>query len=190
MKKLALAAAGLASVAMATPAQAATVIYTSSTAVGLIERNGIYSGAFEASVVSDAQFDPAFTANFTFTTPFNGTAAASAISIALNAASNLNFTSIAINGMTGNVNNGTIDQAFITSMLVPGGLNTLSISGLLNPPSGDGNASFGGNVNFAATAVPEPATWALFILGFGGLGYAMRRRNAKVTVAKAKLHFA
>lgn len=27
-------------------------------------------------------------------------------------------------------------------------------------------------------AVPEPATWALFILGFGLIGSAMRRRNA------------
>jgi hypothetical protein len=27
--------------------------------------------------------------------------------------------------------------------------------------------------------VPEPATWALMLLGFGGIGMAMRRRNVK-----------
>ena len=31
------------------------------------------------------------------------------------------------------------------------------------------------------SAVPEPATWAMFILGFGAVGYSMRRRGAKVT---------
>lgn len=36
--------------------------------------------------------------------------------------------------------------------------------------------------NFSVTApVPEPATWALMFAGFGMVGFAMRRRNAKVT---------
>ena len=35
-------------------------------------------------------------------------------------------------------------------------------------------------------AVPEPATWGLFLLGFGAMGFAMRRRNAaKTTVSYA-----
>ena len=32
-----------------------------------------------------------------------------------------------------------------------------------------------------ATAVPEPATWALMILGFGAVGFAMRSRRATVS---------
>lgn len=33
------------------------------------------------------------------------------------------------------------------------------------------------------TAVPEPATWAMMVAGFGTLGAALRRRKAKVSLA-------
>ncbi len=38
------------------------------------------------------------------------------------------------------------------------------------------------NVKFSAvaSAVPEPATWAMMILGFSAVGYALRRRNKAV----------
>jgi hypothetical protein len=39
---------------------------------------------------------------------------------------------------------------------------------------------------FATAPVPEPATWAMLLLGFGGVGFAMRR-NRKVT---ARIRFA
>lgn len=51
-----------------------------------------------------------------------------------------------------------------------------------------GGAS-GGNVLLKsvtlAAAVPEPAAWALMIIGFGGIGAALRRRRAQVAVATA-----
>lgn len=34
--------------------------------------------------------------------------------------------------------------------------------------------------NFAVRSVPEPATWAMMLLGFGGVGMAMRRRRPKL----------
>jgi hypothetical protein len=45
------------------------------------------------------------------------------------------------------------------------------------------------NITLAAV-VPEPSTWALFILGFGLVGHSMRRRSQKVRVSKAALNFA
>jgi len=33
------------------------------------------------------------------------------------------------------------------------------------------------------SAVPEPSTWAMMMLGFAGLGYGAFRRNAKAKVA-------
>jgi hypothetical protein len=40
------------------------------------------------------------------------------------------------------------------------------------------------NVTFSA-AVPEPATWAMMILGFGLVGASMRRRSASKTLVSA-----
>jgi hypothetical protein len=34
-------------------------------------------------------------------------------------------------------------------------------------------------------AVPEPATWAMLLLGFGAIGATIRRREAKVAVSYA-----
>ena len=45
-----------------------------------------------------------------------------------------------------------------------------------NVPSADAFES----ANFSIAAVPEPATWALMLVGFGGVGFAMRRRKSKV----------
>ncbi|MBW6527634.1 PEPxxWA-CTERM sorting domain-containing protein [Sphingomonas sp. RHCKR7] len=36
----------------------------------------------------------------------------------------------------------------------------------------------------AVAPVPEPATWAMMILGFGAVGYTMRRRTARVRPAQ------
>lgn len=59
-------------------------------------------------------------------------------------------------------------------VIVNGALNTIQIDGFSR-----GNGSFGGNATFtpAITAVPEPSTWAMLILGFGVVGYSLRRRR-------------
>lgn len=38
---------------------------------------------------------------------------------------------------------------------------------------------------FAVTPVPEPVTWALMLVGFGAIGWSMRRRYASPTAASA-----
>jgi hypothetical protein len=40
-------------------------------------------------------------------------------------------------------------------------------------------------VNGVTQAVPEPGTWAMMLLGFGGLGFQMRRARAKSALALA-----
>lgn len=52
---------------------------------------------------------------------------------------------------------------------------------------GDNTGAFVVNYTLNGTsAVPEPATWGTMMLGFGGLGYAMRRRRS----AGARVRFA
>src|SRR5207253_2572452 len=51
------------------------------------------------------------------------------------------------------------------------GQYNLTFSG--NAPNGGAEA---GSVTFRL-AVPEPSTWAMMLLGFGGIGFAMRRRR-------------
>ena len=53
-------------------------------------------------------------------------------------------------------------------------------------PGGDGN-DYNGNfrINAVAGAVPEPATWAMMIGGFGMMGVAARRRRSSAVAVSA-----
>src|SRR6476469_1151848 len=69
--------------------------------------------------------------------------------------------------------------------------NTFVAFGGGNLPSALASASFNtvdsivDNISIAG-AIPEPATWALFILGFGMIGGSLRRSKP----ARAAMHFA
>jgi hypothetical protein len=41
-----------------------------------------------------------------------------------------------------------------------------------------------GNNGGTGGAVPEPSTWAMMLLGFGGMGVAMRRRRRNSTLMR------
>jgi hypothetical protein len=53
--------------------------------------------------------------------------------------------------------------------------NVLRLTGTVN-----GTGFYNGNATIAAN-VPEPATWAMMVVGFGALGAACRRSRAKTT---------
>ena len=42
-----------------------------------------------------------------------------------------------------------------------------------------------GNLPLSASAVPEPSTWAMIILGFASIGFIAHRRNSKPTLMAA-----
>ena len=49
--------------------------------------------------------------------------------------------------------------------------------------NGAAAGTFNGTVNLAGTAVPEPATWGMMIVGFGLMGGVLRRRKTTVAFA-------
>jgi hypothetical protein len=53
--------------------------------------------------------------------------------------------------------------------------NTITVTG-----SSLGNGSYAGQGTLIPTAVPEPATWAMMLLGFGAIGLTMRRKRGNV----------
>jgi hypothetical protein len=58
------------------------------------------------------------------------------------------------------------------------GTYTLTIEGTRGSDS-----IFGGHIDFSA--VPEPGTWAMMLLGFGAIGWQLRRRRSSQVLAQA-----
>ena len=75
------------------------------------------------------------------------------------------------------------------NLLVPSGSAANSYFGNIELDGGPSNTSLGiqtfsANVTPTVSAVPEPATWAMIILGMGAIGFAMRRRKDDTTRAQ------
>ena len=95
---------------------------------------------------------------------------------------------VTFNGVTNTItplsNSGAVFQTFTsTYQVLTGGPVTLAFA------QNAGGDQFRGSIidSIVVTAVPEPATWALMILGFGIVGSALRRRRRQVS---AKVSFA
>ncbi|MBS0363789.1 MAG: FxDxF family PEP-CTERM protein [Proteobacteria bacterium] len=119
-----------------------------------------------------------FTDTFDFFLP-TGFAGASAITTISGVATNdLNFTNISFNGVSGTTatGGGTSTAHVDLQPITAGGEQHLVISG-----NGGGAATFGGTVSFvlANAGVPEPTSWALMILGFGGAGALLRQQRRR-----------
>ena len=67
-----------------------------------------------------------------------------------------------------------------TTTVLPGHSYSLFVTGSI--PKGDSGAY---DVNLITSGVPELSTWAMMIIGFGGVGLQMRRRNSLAVSAAA-----
>src|SRR5262249_25478386 len=130
-----------------------------------------------------------FSHSFTFSTVGFNDVSGSVITIrSASGGKDLDFTSIDLDGLyfftpdfgVGHEPNDswTLDTAHVTA-----GPHVIHVKGQVfstGPIGSTRAASYGGTVNVEAMAVPEPATWALMIAGFGGAGAMMRRRRQAV----------
>ena len=192
------ALAGLAAAAFAAaPASAATTVTFgpgTTNPGGNVTLFPAGPGAVSRAIDFDVSGVGDFTVTFFFTNPFSPVAKA-------NASASFNYDPDIITFTGGNFSGGGVAIPGITASGVSiqidrfsllQGPQTLTLTGRINSPiaptGGNDFARIGGSLTL--TAVPEPTTWALFILGFGMVGHTMRRRSSKVRVSRAALTFA
>jgi len=123
----------------------------------------------------------AFSDSYTFSSPTGASLSVYLGSILSGPKTDVNFTSAKLNGASLSViSTGSSElRQLLDIPIAANEIVTLVVNG-----SSQLYGSY--SVTFAtAGAVPETATWALMVLGFGAVGYAMRRRVAKTTVAFA-----
>ena len=118
-----------------------------------------------------------FTDNFVINLTDGSLTNGSLITVSLGSGNNIDFACQACSVRLDStlftlMSSGALDVFTLNPTLLGAGNHTLTVTG--NITSGP-SASYSGTINFAA--VPEPATWAMMLLGFGGIGMAMRRRR-------------
>ncbi|MCU6454066.1 FxDxF family PEP-CTERM protein [Sphingomonas sp. A2-49] len=177
MKKTILATmAAVAAFAAAPSASATTFPVGSPNFTGSPGPNGTFSADFGNSGIAAGDFSD----SFTFTLPANGLGSGTVSTSAsiFGSPNDTDFTSVTINNVAATLTKlegGLFEVAFAGGVPITGGsLNTLTVTGVSR-----GSGAYGGQLSFIPSAVPEPAAWAMMILGMGAVGFAMRRSNKK-----------
>ena len=173
MRKLVYAAAAAASVLAFAPAANAATYITENPGP-----NGLVTFTYgNSDVGTGATFDDVIN----FLTPASGFLTLTLSEGAANAINNVEFTSVTLNGNAVNLFSapgGEPDFGYLMNLFNAGTSNVLRVQG-----TNGGNGVYSGTISFAPGAVPEPATWALMLAGFGMVGFAMRRRKGQVTTS-------
>ena len=176
-------AASIAASALPGTALAAQVVTTGASAT-TVQVATIDQGANNSFTIgfSDANLaSPSFNELLTFTTDVMGVLNLRVDTTATSDLNNVTFSNVFLTG-TGITGSLALTQALFDPNdtflrnFIPVGAGTFTLNILGTP--GTQNGALSGSVSFASTpAVPEPGTWAMMLLGFGGIGFAMRRRR-------------
>lgn len=76
----------------------------------------------------------------------------------------------------------------VTNVSLGAGQYTLTLDGMVSGSQSPGVLSGTISIRELASGAPEPATWAMMLLGFGVVGYAARKRRRQS--ARVRYHFA
>ena len=181
MRRLIYTAAAAAAMVSGPTANAAITATFPSPAVYTPSATGGFLGTVTAPGGSTSATITPFTDVFNFSiagTP--GSTNAQVGTILLNGIQNINFTSITLDGNPFTLVSavGAAEQWACCglggqgSVLLGVGPHNITLTGNL---IGANPGSYSGTINIQA--VPEPATWAMMLVGFGAVGMAMRRRR-------------
>jgi hypothetical protein len=194
MRKLFYTAATAAALALSSTAANASLVLSPVSAPGptiVVPASGTFTQTFGNA--GDPPASPGhFTNVFNFTLNTGALGNAFLGSIALNGGNNIDFncpdfcqilfdTTPFIPG-TSVVNGQNLDTFTLNPLLISGGQHSITVRG--NIVSGP-TASYTGTFNFQNVPVPEPAAWALMLLGFFGIGIVMRSRRPSTVPALA-----
>lgn len=187
MKKLVLAMLAASAMTVSAPLLAAPIVYTgfqqvgsiaanysitTNGNIGLLNQSNITAFSFSlADSISTISFDQSTaTANGLF----NATSTTLSIlgGTQFDLSANTNF-----NNFSRNISFDTfLTQAQIADMAHGGAINRSA--------SQPNTIAFATSLPTVTPAVPEPATWAMMIAGFGMVGFAMRRRQKMSTIVR------
>jgi hypothetical protein len=104
----------------------------------------------------------------------NGTPSGSTTTFGRSPSGNVLTTEFGANGLTGSQDSAT--YIFRTNATA---FNNLGTFGVID------GSTLQGLTYMPVGLVPEPATWAMMLLGFGAIGYSMRRRKVSYRLAQA-----
>lgn len=208
MRKLALGLVGAAAAAFCPAAVSAATIITPNTVVHPVAgqtatffvSGNIFSGPIAATFGDTGIPSGSFTDIFSFTIPQTGTGSGSVTTTVdiggFGGSTDLDILSVMVNGLSaspvyrdlaGNVcptpgvgSCGATETFAINNVPITANvLDTITITG-----TSRGNGSYGGNATFIP-GVPEPATWAMMLLGFGAAGMFLRTKRRQVLAQAA-----
>ena len=178
MRKIIYAAAA-AALSFSVAANAAPLVLSPTTVTSVTPpASGTFGNSFNPTPTTSIALG-LFTDNFVIDLTNNSLTNGGLISVSLGGGNNIDFTCQACSVRLDStlfslMSTGTLDVFTLNPTLLTTGLHTLSVTGnIVTGPS----ASYSGTINFNTPAVPEPGTWAMMLLGFGGVGLMMRRRR-------------
>jgi hypothetical protein len=142
----------------------------------------------QSGVFGDDDVGPGdFNRTFTFDVPTGFTLTSLTISSAATSdpATNLDFFEVSFNGTNFvTVETGLSEFRRLLNQPVLTTGNTIFVRGTAGADS-----AFSGTITLANTgggnAIPEPATWALMLMGFGAAGYTVRSRRVRFATVSA-----